>query len=220
MMDFEDPSVLENYVKDKAKSAMPQKVYNNRSIYLSHFSFGPLKSLLMLPKLGDFGLAQRGDKPEPLRRLPIQPPVYQAPEVLLGIPWSYSADIWNLGILVSLLSIIRQPPRTNVDHNPISKLWNLLENQDLYRDITSDDGRYYPAKHLAEMIALFGPPPKELLKLEEKWRLVKYPNPPPSRNLSEAKGQHCWTAYQFYGGPFFSPHGTCLSLLHYLPPCM
>lgn len=99
-MGFEDPSVLEDYVRSKAKTAMLQKVYRDRSIYLSHYNFGPLKSFLMLPKLGDFGLAYRGDGAEPLR-LPIQPPVYQAPEVLLGIPWSYSADIWNLGILVS-----------------------------------------------------------------------------------------------------------------------
>lgn len=54
----------------------------------------------MIPKIVDFGLAHTGDGTKPLRR-PIQPPVYHAPEVLLGAPWSYSADIWNFGVLVS-----------------------------------------------------------------------------------------------------------------------
>ena len=31
---------------------------------------------------------------------PIQPDSYRAPEVLLGVGWSYSADIWNLGVMV------------------------------------------------------------------------------------------------------------------------
>lgn len=31
---------------------------------------------------------------------PIQPPVFHAQEVLLGTSWTYSADIWNLGVLV------------------------------------------------------------------------------------------------------------------------
>lgn len=33
-------------------------------------------------------------------RYPIQPPMYHAPEVILGMGWSYSAGIWNFGILV------------------------------------------------------------------------------------------------------------------------
>lgn len=56
----------------------------------------------MIPKIVDFGLAHTGGGGEPLRH-PIQPPLYHAPEVLLGVPWSYSADIWNLGVLVSVL---------------------------------------------------------------------------------------------------------------------
>ena len=78
---------------------MPRKVKDGRLIYLSHNDFGPLKSNLMLPKVVDFGLAQLGDQKEPLSH-PIQPPLYHAPEVLLGTSWTYSADIWNLGVLV------------------------------------------------------------------------------------------------------------------------
>lgn len=78
---------------------MPRKVTGSRCIYLSQNSFGPRKSFLMLHKITDFGLAQSGAGPEPLLH-PIQPPVFHAPEVILGTSWTYSADIWNLGVLV------------------------------------------------------------------------------------------------------------------------
>lgn len=56
------------------------------------------------------------------------------------------------------------------------------------------------------MIVLFGPPPRELLEREREWSAVKYPSPPPH----DAKGRCYWTARKLYGGPFFSPEGTCL----------
>lgn len=101
MMGFEKPDVLEDYVRAKAKATTPRKVRNERSLYLSQYDFGPLRSFRMLPKLGDFGLAHHDDGSEPLR-IPIQPPLFQAPEVILGTGWTYSADIWNLGVLVSI----------------------------------------------------------------------------------------------------------------------
>lgn len=70
-----------------------------RSIYLSHNDFGPLELYVVMPKVTDFGLAQSGDSSVPLRYI-IQPPLYHAPEVILGTGWTYSADIWNLGVLV------------------------------------------------------------------------------------------------------------------------
>ena len=101
LMSFEDPSVIEEYVKAQGDYPMPRKRVGDRNIYLSHNNFGTLKSYLILPKIVDFGLAQQGDSKEPLRH-PIQPPLYHAPEVLLGVPWSYSTDVWNLGVLVSI----------------------------------------------------------------------------------------------------------------------
>ncbi|RDL35456.1 uncharacterized protein BP5553_07387 [Venustampulla echinocandica] len=117
----------------------------------------------MLPKLSDFGLAQRPDGPE-LLRYPIQPPLFQAPEVILGIGWSYSADIWNLGVLA----------------------WNLLEDRELFRDIRSE-GAYDSRKHLAEMIALLGPPPKEVFEREQRWSMVPW-----RCSFQTAEGKHCW----------------------------
>lgn len=101
MMGIEDPSVLDEFVDAQNKSAIPGKVRNDRTVYFSQYDLGPLKSFRMLPKLGDFGLSERPRGPELLRH-PIQPSLFQAPEVILGTGWSYSADIWNLGVLVSV----------------------------------------------------------------------------------------------------------------------
>ena len=68
-----------------------------RYTYLSRANFGRLRSSKVLPKIADFGAAQPGDR---LQIHPIQPNSYRDPEVLLGIGWSYSADIWNLGVMV------------------------------------------------------------------------------------------------------------------------
>jgi len=106
MMSFEDPSVIDEYVNAQDDHPMPRKPVTGQNIYLSHNNFGTLKSFWMLPKIADFGLAHRGDEEKPLRH-PIQPLLYHAPEVLLGVPWSYSADIWNLGVLVSIPHHIR-----------------------------------------------------------------------------------------------------------------
>ncbi len=98
-MTFEHPSVVEEFVEKQVENPMPRKIKDGRSIYLSHNDFGRLKSLRVLPVIADFGLAELGDGPEPLRH-PIQPSPYHAPEVILGTGWTYSADIWNLGVLV------------------------------------------------------------------------------------------------------------------------
>lgn len=52
------------------------------------------------------------------------------------------------------------------------------------------------------MIALLGPPPKELINREEKWSKVKW-----ERAFPSAGGKLCWTAREYYGGPFFNAKG-------------
>lgn len=106
LLTFEDKSVIDEFVKGQSLEPMPRKVLDDRTIYLSHNNFGPLRLindtpalLKMCPKITDFGLAQRGDKEEPLIH-PIQSDHCHSPEVLLGTGWSYSADIWNFGIMV------------------------------------------------------------------------------------------------------------------------
>ena len=51
------------------------------------------------PVLCDFGEARFGKESYDED---IQPYIYRAPDVILDIPWSYSVDIWNVGVLVSV----------------------------------------------------------------------------------------------------------------------
>ena len=51
------------------------------------------------PVLCDFGEARFGKK---TYTDDIQPYVYRAPEIILNIPWTYSVDIWNVGVMVGV----------------------------------------------------------------------------------------------------------------------
>ncbi|KAI9703411.1 MAG: hypothetical protein M1820_005883 [Bogoriella megaspora] len=182
LMGFEDLSVLEAFVRKEAEDPMARKVIDGRSVFLSHNDFGRLKSFRILPKIADFGLSEYGDVNEPLRH-PIQPPIFHAPEVLLGTCWTYSADIWNLGVLI----------------------WELLENRELFRNVRSCDGSYDSRAHIAEMIALLGPPPKALLDQGKVWNNVNW-----GHDIPNHEGALCQTPCEYFKGPFFSSEGDFL----------
>jgi serine/threonine-protein kinase SRPK3 len=55
------------------------------------------------PVLCDLGQAQDGTL---VHNEDIQPEVYRAPEVILEQEWSYSVDIWNLGVMVSQIYLM------------------------------------------------------------------------------------------------------------------
>lgn len=73
---------------------------DGRVTYLSQPDLGPLRGSRLVPKLSDFDLSFPGLDNGRGHIYPIQSHRYRAPEVLLGCPWSYSADIWNMGLLV------------------------------------------------------------------------------------------------------------------------
>lgn len=89
--------------------------------------------------LGDWGVSSWATQHLTER---IQPVALRAPEVLIEAPWDKTTDWWNLGAL-------------------------LLE---LYRAVRMFDGRVPPdghyelKEHVAEIVDLFGPFPKELLE--------------------------------------------------------
>ncbi|KAI9857138.1 MAG: hypothetical protein M1813_008629 [Trichoglossum hirsutum] len=177
LLGFEHPSVIEDFVQKQAENPMPRKIKDGRSIYLSYNDFGPPKSFRILPKIADFGLAQSGEGSEPLIH-PIQPSLFHTPEVLLGTSWTYSADIWNLGVLVYFHF-----------HHPS-------------RVLLTGQGDYDVRAHLAEMIALLGAPPKILIDREIRWSEFKW-----SHAVPNSEGKLCQTAREYYGGPFFNSEG-------------
>lgn len=103
MLPFEDPDVLRDYVHQQEADPAPFEERRGRPVYQSRPDFGRLRNGVGFVKLTDFGLAVRGNVPTKHTH-DIQPLEYTAPEVMLGAGWTYSADIWNLGLVVSTLS--------------------------------------------------------------------------------------------------------------------
>ena len=64
------------------------------------------------------------------------------------------------------------------------------------------NGQYDAGLHLAEMIALLGPPPRELLSKSKAMSEHNWPQP--VRNDS---GKLCSNAQEFFCGPFFDVEG-------------
>ena len=98
MVKFEDTSLLQKYAHDEYEDPLPQKVADDRTIYLSRNNFGPLKEPTGVVQITDFGFSVSGKVP---RAGCIQAEGYRAPEVILDAGYSYSADIWSLGAMVS-----------------------------------------------------------------------------------------------------------------------
>ncbi|PNS14678.1 hypothetical protein CAC42_1700 [Sphaceloma murrayae] len=89
--------------------------------------------------LSDFGSAVSGQQ---LQDHDAQPNVYRSPEVMLKIAWSYPIDIWNVGTMV----------------------WDLFESRHLFYGHDPLIGGYSTRAHLADVVALLGPPPLDLLQ--------------------------------------------------------
>jgi len=82
------------------------------------------------------------------------------------------------------------------------QLFELLEDKELFTHLRSQNGVYTPEAHIAEMIALFGPPPQKLIDQERKWRDVPW-----ERLFPSPDGNWCDAAREYYGGPFFDSKG-------------
>ncbi|KAL2797006.1 kinase-like domain-containing protein [Aspergillus keveii] len=133
LLALRNPSILDLIAQDEMNSPSPRKQVDDREIYLSRNYWGLIAQ--------GHGLAVRGDGPP--NSHPIQPEGYRAPEVCLGGEWSYSVDIWNLGVMLWDLFYGRGPFDTPSD----------TRGSD-----SADDA------HLAQIISLLGHPPRDLLK--------------------------------------------------------
>ncbi|GME41392.1 kinase-like protein [Neofusicoccum parvum] len=133
-----DESVVGTFEKEELEEPCPRKELDGRTIYLSRELDTPKD--FGAPVLCDLGSAIPLDDGVEHRE-DIQPDVYRAPEVILDIPWTYSVDIWNVGCVV----------------------WDAFEGGHLFTGQDPEFGTYRGRAHLAEMIALLGPPPPSLL---------------------------------------------------------
>ncbi|KAI9744360.1 MAG: hypothetical protein M1835_002773, partial [Candelina submexicana] len=188
-MHFESASVIEKYLRELQETPMPRKIREDGGIiYLSHNNLGPLEvSHALSSSIAHFGHAKRldgGYGKHSHQATPIQLDPFRAPEVILGTGWSYSADIWNLGVLI----------------------WDLLEDRPLFTNIRTRSKKHYPERHLAAMIALLGPPPHELLKCEREGRHWRW-----EPKIPNDSGKLCDRVIDLYGGSFFDFKGLSLA---------
>lgn len=77
-----------------------------------------------------------------------------------------------------------------------------MESKNLFGKILTDKGDYCGQLHLAEMIALLGPPPKSLLRREAEWRHCKW-----RFSMQNSAGKHCNSVMEYFEGPFFDSEG-------------
>ena len=107
MIQFENESILGNFVGRATKETQFSRTNREtgRATLESNSEFSDLGDGGFTPELGDFDHAYPGFKGERRHVAPIQSHRYRTPEVLLGCPWSYSVDVWNLGLLVSIILI-------------------------------------------------------------------------------------------------------------------
>lgn len=95
LQEIEDESIFTAFTEAEMNAPSPRKSVDQAPVYASR--------RFNLPKaygaavLGDFGSAVRGDEP---RDHDAQPNIYRSPEVMLRTKWSYSVDIWNVGVMV------------------------------------------------------------------------------------------------------------------------
>lgn len=57
------------------------------------------------------------------------------------------------------------------------QLWNVIQGKELFRQVQDAQGHYDAKAHLAEMIALLGPPPLELISRSHSMQDFKWPEP-------------------------------------------
>ncbi|GMG25307.1 unnamed protein product [Aspergillus oryzae var. brunneus] len=157
MVKVEDPSILEESAKDEYKDPLPQKIGpDGRTIYLSRNNYGPTLKTTGIITITDFDLFVNGDRPN---NGCIQAEIYRAPEVILDAWFTYSADIWSLGVMVwstkslHVLCLLFD-----------NQLWDLLEGKKLFKDVDPlHDQEYNEPNHLAYITSLLGPPPEDIL---------------------------------------------------------
>ncbi|KAG8156431.1 hypothetical protein KVR01_013665 [Diaporthe batatas] len=137
LQEIADGRILAWFADLEMAGPSPRKLVDGYTIYRSR----PFE----LPEffgdavLGNLGSAVRGDEK---RNHDAQPDVYRSPETMLNIDWSYPVDIWNLGCMI----------------------WDLFEGRHLFYGQDPDGKGYSTRAHLAEVIALLGPPPLDLVK--------------------------------------------------------
>lgn len=154
LLGIHDDSVLAKFEQFEKENPCPRKELDGYTIYLSR----PMLLTKGEPAITDLSEARYGDSKHTDW---IMPNVYRAPEVILGLPWSYPVDIWGFAMVVSL--DWRQNHDQSDQYHVCEQLWDLFQPDRLF-SAQDSRGRYSEAHHLAAMISIMGPPSVEFLR--------------------------------------------------------
>ncbi|KAK0712428.1 kinase-like protein [Lasiosphaeria miniovina] len=120
-------------ISETKSNPSPRKVTEDGVVYTSRDIMSGAGEIILC----DFGLARIGDAHQgtamPLR--------YRSPEVNLGMIWGHAVDVWSYALTA----------------------WDLMQPTSLFKNHDELGMELYTAHHLAEMVALMGPPPREFL---------------------------------------------------------
>ncbi|OBT52082.1 hypothetical protein VE04_07674 [Pseudogymnoascus sp. 24MN13] len=149
ILGIEDDSILEEFARSELRHPSPRKVDGDRIIYKSRdlvITKNPGR-----PVITDFGEARIGQQ---TYDDDIQPFQYRASEVIMGMPWSYKVDIWNVGVMI----------------------WDLFEDKNMF-NTRGPDGVPDSLYHMAHITALLGPAPLDFLERSRSERRQEYYDP-------------------------------------------
>ncbi|KAF2215355.1 hypothetical protein CERZMDRAFT_110054 [Cercospora zeae-maydis SCOH1-5] len=138
ILGMHDNSILAEFERGEQQDPSPRKETDDRAIYVSR----PMPLAKGWPSLSDFSEARFGNVEHTDL---VMPDVYRAPEVILGMSWSFPIDIWAFAMV----------------------LWDLFEPERLF-SAKNENARYSEAHHLAQMIAVLGPPSQDFLRRSSK----------------------------------------------------
>ncbi|KAF4997458.1 hypothetical protein FGRMN_3822 [Fusarium graminum] len=132
-----DDSILTTVEENELHQPSARKFIGDTVIHVSQYMLGGAGALTIC----DLGQARIGR----VHRSKAMPTPYRAPEVILGMTWGNSVDVWSVGLLA----------------------WDMLHQEGIFR-VYDGSEQLNDAHHLAAMTALLGPPPDAFLRRSDK----------------------------------------------------
>ena len=93
-------------------------------------------------------------------------------------------------------------------HQLHTQLWNIIEGTELFTQVEHPNRDYNAPSHLAEMIALLGPPPKEVIQRANYFSQHDFDYP-----ITLEPGRSCKNIRELFSGPQFDEEGMLTPIL-------
>ncbi|PGH12471.1 CMGC/SRPK protein kinase [Helicocarpus griseus UAMH5409] len=129
------PYFYEEFEENECNDPVPRKIYEDRTIYYTRHMSQNFKGW---PLICDFGEARFTGEHDGL----IMPGPYRAPEVVMQTKWNHEADIWSFAMVA----------------------WSLVSPRTLFRGQNPETNEHHDGYLIAELGAVLGPPPVELMR--------------------------------------------------------